>query len=300
MEEEKEQLKKIVKNLQSYSDELATTIETTDETNTQGQKKYMSLTQLKSHVDSTLEFCITAQDNSDKINGEDINEIKFAADSVMQSSPTVTLVAKESKEVKVSVASHTSTINATMPIAASGTTWFYDFSEQRPDIFPNRDDIVKKYNVKTVLEDDISYIKSQLPIIKKYVPCCDISEEFKNFVRDFQSAPPSENKYQYLSSCRAMIFGRLIIRYQWGKFGKPKDHRESITNFITNGKKLDATDVDLVKKFLDLYEELSERNPKKPSIKKGRNITAQYNEQLFGKIIGYMDALLRLREKYAT
>jgi len=298
MADEKEQIKTMVKKLKGYSGELAATMKITDETNKQGQEKYIALNGLKSRVDAVTDFCIDAQNNSNKIEDQDIIKIKFAVDSVMQSSPTVTLVAEESKQVNAQVIAQIGTINATIPIVASGATWLSDYSIEHPDIFPNRNNIIEKYKIKNELDTNITYINSQLPDVKKYVEKCDISKEFERFIRTFQSNPPAEEKYQHLSSCRAMLFGRLILRYQWRKFGKPKDHREAITNFITNGKKLDSIDENIVKDFMGLYEELSQKDPSKPSIKKGRNISAEYNEQLFGKIIAYLAAILKLREKY--
>lgn len=300
MKNKEKELKKMVKKLDTYSSELAETLEITDDTNKQGQDKYSSINEIKSRVDSTLDFCRDALNNPEKLEEDGIDKIDFAVNSVMNSSPTLTRITEESKQVNTQVVAHVGTINATIPIVASGTTWFADYSMNQPDVFPNRGVIVEKYKIKNELKDNIAYVKSQLPKIKKFEAKCDISEEFEDFVRTFQSKHPSEEKYQYLSSCRAMIFGRLVLRYQWRKFGKPKDHREAIINFITNGKTLDSPDEFIVKDFLDLYEELSQRYPNEPSIKKGRNITAQYNEQLFGKIIGYMSALLRLREKYTT
>jgi len=247
----------------------------------------------KNYVDYSYDMIDNSIDKANEMPENVFYEVKTATDSILTSGPTVTAIAGESQSNLDLSNQHISTFKATQSYVTSGAANLTYISQNYPQYFPNAPDIVSKYKPEDKLENNIKYIKSKLPNVPP-----DISKDFDEFEQNFRSGAPAEEKYMLLIACRTMLYYKLIFSYVRTVIGPANNRRDAIVKFATGGKTLNPADEPVIDNMKELWNELSDQNENTPHSVKVGNVTKEYNEQLFRRIIGNLTALFKLREKY--
>ena len=198
----------------------------------------------------------------------------------------------ESRKALSQSKDHITVLNTAGTTASSVTTSLEYFVGENPKWFPRHEVIRNRYKPKDELQEQIEYIKTQLP---KITP--DISEDFNSFVQKFYIFKNDKTKYQELIGGRSMFFFKLVFDFTNKRFGLSKNRREQILRFVFGN----ASPKSAAEPFLDnakrLWDELSSQDAIDQSVKMGR-VTPAYVEAMFRKTIAVMASLLQLREEY--
>lgn len=167
-------------------------------------------------------------------------------------------------------------------------------SSGNPQFFPKREEIIQKYEIKDELESQIKYIRTQLEGIQP-----DITSDFDYFVEKFYVFKKDNTQYQDLIGARSMFFLKLVFPFSRNKFGNGLTNKEAIKYFIFGNTNYDSLSGSTIKLGNKMYSELSSQDNSGNSAKFG-NVTVDYVEGTFRRIIGIMDSILKLKEKYYT
>lgn len=153
--------------------------------------------------------------------------------------------------------------------------------------------IVKEFLAEIKIDDDISYIRGQLPRIQP-----DISEDFQHFIDNYFASGLSPSKFQELIGCRSLLFFKFIfaVADSFGVSRPTRTRREQIATFVYgNNPNIDQSVEDIVDATKELWDELSDQDPSGYSVKMG-NVTPEYVELIFNKVIIVFSTLLKQRE----
>ncbi len=153
--------------------------------------------------------------------------------------------------------------------------------------------LVKEYLSQKEVNDEIEYIKLQLP---KIVP--DISADYLHFLENYYGSEPSAAKFQELIGCRSMIYFKLIypIAEIYGASRPASTRRQQIAKFVYGRTTaIDTSAEKTIDMTKELWDDLSDQDPSGQSVKTG-NVTPEYIEIMFNKVITTLFTLLRQRE----
>ena len=178
-------------------------------------------------------------------------------------------------------------MNTSYGTAASGA---FHIGILNPTWFPNQMKIKDTYKMEDSLYEEIDNIRKKLDSLFP-----DIRNDFESFISKFLSSPVDETKYQELIGSRSMFYFKMIYETTEKKFGKQKSRRDSIERFVFGNSKPIAAVQPLIDRCFDLWKELSGQNAN--SVKKG-NVSPNYIELLFRRLIGGMESILDLRSRY--
>jgi len=286
LEKTKSELNKIRKNTVAYIENSSKDVEHL-KNNIIAAKGYQN------YLNLTFDLINDISKNANNIPDVLFHEIKLSTGTVTTSGPTFSIIAGQSAGNVEMAEQHNSTINATKVYVVSGAISLSKIAENNPTFFPNAPTIIPKYEAEDELEKNISYIKSQLPII---IP--NILDDFNKFVTNFRAQVPAETKYTYLIGFRTTLFYKWIYKYTVLNFGVEYPRIKAIELFATCGKRLDPLDNPIIVNVRNLYGELSNQDENAPNSVKLGAVNQDYNEQLFRRLIAGTAALLTLREKY--
>jgi hypothetical protein len=290
----KEEIAEIEKKLSAQSKKTEETIEAKQKKVEQEQDNIITLQGYKNLIDCTFDYIHDAKDKADKMPENIFYGVRMSSNAVLVSEPTVKVISDESKKDYNRSIQHAKTMNATLPIAASGAYSIGTLAISNPQYFPNSKSISAKYQQEDELEVNIKYIKTELPNITP-----NIIEEFEAFVRKFRSTKPAEEKYLDLIGCRSMFFYKLIFKNARIIAGPNQARRDAVQIFASGGKPLDTADEPIINRIKDLWDELSgQDNSSAPNSVKLGDVTLDYNERLFRRVVSDITALLKLRNKY--
>jgi hypothetical protein len=145
------------------------------------------------------------------------------------------------------------------------------------------------------LDDKIQYLKEQIKIIK-----CDVLADFEHFLNMYYSSKPDKYSYIELIGCRSLLFFKFIFFISELLGNKnTKDRKSQIATFVFGKNNYNNIADVAIQSTYDLYGELSnqDKDINKNSIKLG-NISTEYSEVIFIKIINTLFSLIKLRETF--
>jgi len=186
---------------------------------------------------------------------------------------------------------HYSSLASINSIVVSGTSGYKSLAENNPGWFPNQEQISKKHNIEDSLYEEINYIKTYL---SKHLT--HVAKDFEAFINKFNAFKLGSSQYQDLIGSRTMFFFKMIFDFAKQNFGFEYPRKEAIEIFIY-GK---ATPIPyfepIIKSCLKLYNDLSSQKAGAQSVKRG-NVSPQYVESTFRRLIGEIASVLKLREQ---
>ena len=289
----KECLKKKNEAIEKIGENTKIYIENAKEHKGKLMENIASAEKYQRYLEYTFEMINDSIEKADTMPDSLFHNVNLAADTVMTSGATFSTIAQESKDILANSIQHDSTINATATYVSSAASAINHVSKVNPDYFPNASTIEKKYEPENILDANIEYIKTQLPTI---VP--DISNDFNIFINKFRADSPDENKYTDLIGFRTTIFYKWIFKYARSIAGNMLTRKQAIEFFVTNGNALDSSDRPTIENLFNLWRELSNQDDFTPNSVKLGEVTKEYNEQLFVRLIAGIAAILKLRQKY--
>jgi len=189
---------------------------------------------------------------------------------------------------------HYSSCASINSIGISGTSGYKSLSETNPSWFPNGQQISKDYRIQDSLYEQIDYIKTCL---SKHLP--HVAKDFKVFIDKFNAFKLDSSQYQDLIGSRTMFFFKMIFDFSKQHFGVEYPRKKAIEVFVYgNGTPLPLSDP-IIRSCHQLYTDLSSQNAGAQSVKIG-NVTPQYVESTFRRLIGEIASVLKLREQQYT
>lgn len=181
--------------------------------------------------------------------------------------------------------SSTSIASAGSAITASNALFLHPFSKTVWS--------VTEYKKIVEPEENIKYLKQELPKLNP-----DISADFNHFLNIYHSSQANKQKYQELIGARTMFFLKLICPSgeKYLQSGE-KTRKDKIYRFVFGNYTIIGYDsiIDSAKK---LWNELSDQEPISGYSVKVGNVSSDYVEVLFNKILSIMASLVKLRIQY--
>ena len=228
------------------------------------------------------------EDKLDEMENNNFDSLIAIGDYMMSSSVTYTTLIKNEEPSVLKNVKSSGTLDATASTLWSGNRRLIEFSKENSAFFNDPESIVKEYDPGEDFNEQIDYIKTQLPSITP-----DISSDFDNFIKNFLSNDSNDTKYQELIGFRSSLILKVIFPFSEKKFGKNKsvNRKLDIERFVCNGKILDSEDEPIITRLYDLYKFLS------TDVKEGKT-NHEENENAFYESVSVTYAILKLKEKY--
>lgn len=181
------------------------------------------------------------------------------------------------------VGSTTSSAASTAGIIAVSFTQF----------FTDGQDVITRYQPEDQLDEDIDYINSQLPSIHP-----NVTEDFEHFIAKYRIFERSKSDYQDLIGIRSTFFFGLMFEFSKTNYAVEHPRKEAIKKFVFGSTPYDSSTEGLIENAKNLYRELSIQDASTGMSVKVGNITPQYAEGMFRRIISVMASLLKLRSRF--
>jgi len=199
-------------------------------------------------------------------------------------------VYEQSKSGSVQYGQHYSVCASLDSVMQSGTSGYMALANARPEWFPNKDQITREYKVEDNLFKEIDYIRGYL---NGYLP--DVAGDFDAFIDKYNAFQSDSSQYQDLIGSRSMFFFKMIFEFSKQIFGVEFPRANAIRKFVFGNAAPVSIAEPIIQDCKDLYIELSNQNDPSQSVKLG-NVTPEYVDSIFRRIIGDIAALLKLRE----